>query len=340
MPPNPQKKKKGNPLLLTLPRHLRKKIYKYFFNSTTIFSGSAPNRPRAASTSLTPNPLALLTVNHQTHADARNLWIPRVEFAFVTERAMFNKLNTEVPDDALAEIRYITIWPLRINEEDVEDWFFHFEKQKADYHTQLCDLRLRQFTVCLTTFDTVLPTLERILRYRPEWRDRLRCYMDDPRNTTVPARRTAGRDRTRKIIKSSRNTRTNNTSNNGPGRGLTQYWFAISWIPLRTSTPTPPSWTATSHEETHTHMNASIRVYRFINLGNRLGYGSVKCASFWPSEEDEMGDVEEEDEDEDVRMRERVLAGEGGRQVGEWLRGVEGEEARLFGGWYCGAYAL
>lgn len=36
-----------------------------------------------------------------------------------------------------------------------------------------------------------------------------------------------------------------------------------------------------------------------------------------------MGDVEEEDEDdEDVRMRERVLAGEGGRQVGEWLRGV------------------
>lgn len=54
-----------------------------------------------------------------------------------------------------------------------------------------------------------------------------------------------------------------------------------------------------------------------------------------------MGDVEEEDEDdEDVRMRERVLAGEGGRQVGEWLRRVEGEEVRLFGGWYCGAYAL
>ncbi|ODM20569.1 hypothetical protein SI65_03622 [Aspergillus cristatus] len=120
MPPNPEKKKKGSPLLLSLPTHLRKKIYKYIFDSTTILSGSASNRSRVSSTSRTPNPPALLTVNHQTDTDAKNLWIPRIEFAFVEEKALFNNLDAGVPDDALAKIRYITVWPLRINE-DVED---------------------------------------------------------------------------------------------------------------------------------------------------------------------------------------------------------------------------
>jgi len=122
MPPNPKKKRKGNPLL-SLPIHLRRKIYQYIFSLTTIFSGRAPTdlvshlHPECPTRSLS------LFVNHQTHTDAENLWISRIEFAFVTERALFNKLDIDVPDYALTQIRYVTNWPLRINEEDVEDWF-------------------------------------------------------------------------------------------------------------------------------------------------------------------------------------------------------------------------
>lgn len=48
-------------------------------------------------------------------------------------------------------------------------------------------------------------------------------------------------------------------------------------------------------------MHASVRVYRFIDVGSCLGYGSVKCAGSWPSDE-------EEDEDEG-----EGLGGEGGQ---------------------------